>query len=89
MLLITHVGDSRKLYPSLWLLACHAVLCVIGGFCLALTATTGQPIRRATDTSSTSVQNMGIDHCRANVLVSQEFLHGADVVAVGEQMGGE
>jgi hypothetical protein len=29
---------------------------------------------------------MGVNHRRANVLVAQEFLHGADVVAISQQV---
>ena len=36
-----------------------------------------------------SVQDMGVDHGGANVLVSQQGLHSADVRAVFEEVGGE
>ena len=52
-------------------------------------ALAGQAVGWTADATSASIQNMGVDHRRANVLVPQEFLHGADVVAVGQQMGGE
>ena len=32
---------------------------------------------------------MGVDHGGADVFVPQQFLDGADVVAIFEQMGGE
>ena len=32
---------------------------------------------------------MRVDHCRANVAVAQQFLDGADVVAVFEEVGCE
>jgi hypothetical protein len=32
---------------------------------------------------------MGVDHCRLDALVTQQLLHGPDVIAVQEQMGGE
>ena len=32
---------------------------------------------------------MRINHRRANVLVAQEFLHGANIVAIGQEVGGE
>ena len=54
---------------------------MIGRFLLALA---GQSFGWTADTTSTSIQNMGVDHRRANVLVPQEFLHGADVVAVSQ-----
>ena len=31
---------------------------------------------------ATSVQNMRIDHRRADILMTQEFLNGPDVVAI-------
>jgi hypothetical protein len=34
----------------------------------------------------TSVQNMGVNHRRANVAMAQQFLHGANVVAVGQKV---
>jgi len=35
------------------------------------------------------VQHVGVDHPRAHVTVAQQFLHGADVIAGFQQMGGE
>ena len=32
---------------------------------------------------------MGVNHCRANVLVTEQFLHGANVVAVRQKVCGE
>jgi len=42
---------------------------------------------RAADGAPTAVQDVGIDHCRAQVLVAQEVLDSPDVVPVLEQMG--
>ena len=36
-----------------------------------------------------SVQDMGIDHGRADILVSKEFLDGSDVIACCKQMRGK
>ncbi len=36
-----------------------------------------------------SVQDMGIDHGRADILVPREFLDGADVIACFKQMRGK
>jgi len=36
-----------------------------------------------------SVEDVGVDHSSADVLVPQQFLHGADVVAIFQQVGGE
>jgi hypothetical protein len=38
---------------------------------------------------STALQNVGVDHGRAHVLVPQKFLHGADIVAVLQEVGSE
>ena len=46
-------------------------------------------VRRAATASTASIQDMRVDHGRANVLVAQEFLHGADVVAIGQKMRGD
>ena len=64
----------------------HECWRVIGCFLLALA---GQAVGWTADTTSASIQNMRVDHRRVNVLVPQAFLQGADVVAVGQQMGGE
>ena len=32
---------------------------------------------------------MGVDHCRFDVLVAEEFLDGTDVVAIFQQVGGK
>jgi hypothetical protein len=32
---------------------------------------------------------MGVDHCRLNAPVTQQLLHGQDVIAVQEQVSGE
>jgi hypothetical protein len=59
LLPVTQAGDSRKLYPNLYLLACHAVLCVIGGFRLALVGMTSHLFRRTADAST---QDMRLNH---------------------------
>jgi len=46
-------------------------------------------IRRATDPSIPSIEDMGVHHRRADILMSQKLLNCPDVVAVLEQMGGE
>ncbi len=45
-------------------------------------------VKRALNATTAPIQNMGVDHCCAYVLVAQQFLHGADVVAVGQQERG-
>lgn len=43
-------------------------------------------IQRTLNTDARLVQHMRINHCRAHVFVAQQFLHGANIVAVFEQM---
>lgn len=81
--------DSRKLHCRCWLHCCHANSRVIGRPCLALTGRTPQPVGGAADAPPAAVQHMRVDHCRANVFVSQQFLHGANVVTVGQQVSRE
>jgi len=38
---------------------------------------------------ATTLQHVGVDHGRLDVLVAQQLLDGADVVMVFQQMGGE
>ncbi len=45
-----------------------------------------KPVRRALNASAASIQNMRVDHCRADIPVTQQLLYGPDVVAVFEQM---
>ncbi len=49
----------------------------------------GQPVGRAADTASASIQDVRVDHRRPNVLVPKEFLHRANVVAVSQQVRGK
>ena len=48
-----------------------------------------QPVERAADTLRATVENVSVDHGRADVFVPKEALDGADVIAVLEEMGGE
>ena len=41
------------------------------------------------DGAGATVQHMGVDHRRADVPMSEQFLHGPDVVAVLEKVRGE
>jgi hypothetical protein len=66
--------------PSLWVLGC---------FSLALLELANQNVGGATNAPPTSVQNVRVNHGRANVAMAQPFLHGANVVAVGEQVRGK
>ncbi len=44
-----------------------------------------QPIGRAADTPSTSVQDVGIDHGGAHILMAKQFLDRPNVIAILKQ----
>ena len=48
-----------------------------------------QQVGRAAYASAAAVEDMGVDHGGLEVAVTEQLLNGADVVAVGEQVGGE
>ena len=48
-----------------------------------------QSVKRTLDPSPTSVQHMGIDHRRFDVIVSKQLLNSPDIVPLFEQMGGK
>jgi len=62
---------------------------VTGGPCLALIGQASQSVCRTGDAASAAVQDVGVNHRRANVLVAQQFLHGAETSAIGQQVRGE
>src|SRR5262245_35495844 len=39
-----------------------------------------EELRRTLDAAPTPVEHMGIDHRRPDVLMTEQFLHGADVI---------
>ena len=43
-------------------------------------------VRRAPDPATTAVQYVRVDHRRAHILVPEELLHRADVIAVFEEV---
>src|SRR3954447_3693375 len=47
------------------------------------------PVRRPPDPAPATIQHVRVDHRRAHVLVAEELLHRADVVAVLEKVRGE
>jgi len=51
-----------------------------------LTASSVHPVRRAANACEAAVQDVRIDHCGADVAVSQELLHGSDVAVALEQV---
>jgi hypothetical protein len=46
-------------------------------------------IERAADALPSPLQHVRVDHGSADVFVAKQFLHGANVVAVRQQMRGE
>lgn len=64
----------------------HALCCALGSFSLALTRRLSQDVCGTANASSATVQNVCVNHRRANVLMAQKFLHRADVVALGQQV---
>jgi hypothetical protein len=50
------------------------------------TLTLPSHIERTADAFATPLQHMGIDHGGADILVPQQFLHGANVITCFEQM---
>ncbi len=43
-------------------------------------------IERTANAEATSIENVGVDHCSFDILVAEKLLHGADVVAILQQM---
>ena len=46
-------------------------------------------VERASDGEAAALEDMGVDHGGFDIFVAEQFLNGADVVAVLEQMGGK
>lgn len=44
-------------------------------------------VKGAADAFTTPVEDVGVDHGRGDVFMAEQFLNGADVVAVFEEMG--
>ena len=55
--------------------------------CMALTLKTAQS--QTLDAETAPVQDMGIDHCRSHILVTQKLLYGANVITIFQQVGRE
>ena len=47
------------------------------------------PVEGTADATGAPIEHVGVDHRRADVIVAEQFLDGADVVAVFEQVCGE
>ena len=45
-----------------------------------------QPVERALDPVAALVEHVRVDHRRAHVLMSQQFLHGTNVVRSGKRV---
>ncbi len=62
---------------------------MIGRFGLTPVGRASEGVGRTADAPSALVQDVRGNHGRPNVLVAEQFLHGADVVPVGQQVRGE
>jgi hypothetical protein len=43
-----------------------------------------QLVYRTPNPATAPVEHMGVDHRGADILVPQEFLHGANIIAIGQ-----
>src|SRR5208337_1698799 len=62
---------------------------VISRFHLTVVGTPRRYVRGTANASAAAVQDVRVDHGRTNVLVSQEFLDRANVVAGGQEVCGK
>jgi len=46
-------------------------------------------IQRAAYSFRPAIEHMGIDHCCFNILVTEKFLNGADIIACFKQVSGK
>ena len=46
-------------------------------------------IQRGTDGESATIEDVGVDHCRAYILMTEEFLDGSNIIAILEQVRSE
>ena len=46
-------------------------------------------VQRAADTERPPIEHVGIDHGGLDIPVAQEFLYGADVISVLQEVSGE
>ena len=46
-------------------------------------------VKRASHAAGATIEHVGVDHGRADVFVTEQFLDCADIVAVFQQMGGK
>ena len=45
------------------------------------------PVQRTADTRRPTVEHMGIDHCRFDVAMPQQFLNSSNLIPAFEQVG--
>ena len=50
--------------------------------CIGITDGRSKPIRRAINAATATIQNVRVDHCRADVVVAEEPLNRANIVTV-------
>ena len=55
--------------------------------CIGIIHHSSEAIRRAANTSTTSIEHMRIDHGRTDIFVSKEFLDSAIVIPVFQEVG--
>jgi hypothetical protein len=59
---------------------------IFDSFALSIAKKMNSPVDGAPDGTAAFVQNVSVDHCCGNVLVPEQFLHRADVVAVRKEL---
>jgi hypothetical protein len=57
---------------------------VIGRLGLTLIGRASQSVCGAANATAAAVQDVRVDHRRANILVTQQFLNGAVIIPVGQ-----
>jgi len=46
-------------------------------------------VEGAADGQAASIEDVSVNHRRFHILMPEQFLHGADIVAILQQVGGE
>jgi len=57
--------------------------------CIGITDGRSNPIRRAVNAATATIQDVRVDHCRAHVFVTQEFLNCPNIATIFKQVGCE
>ena len=48
-----------------------------------------EPVGWTLNSSATPIQDVRVDHGRTDIAVTEQLLHGPDIVSIFQQMGGE